>query len=89
MAWSIELLPAAARELGKLDPPAARRILSFLADRLAPAKDPRSLGAALKGSRLGEFWKYRVRDYRIIAKIEDRILRILVIRVADRKESYR
>lgn len=89
MAWSIELLPAAARELRKLDPPAARRILSFLADRLAPAKDPRSLGAALKGSRLGEFWKYRVGDYRIIAKIEDRVLRILVIRIADRKESYR
>ena len=35
----------------------------------------RSLGEALKGSRLGEFWKYRVGDYRIISRIEDDALR--------------
>lgn len=34
--------------------------------------DPRSIGEALKGSRLGAFWKYRVGDYCIIASIEDK-----------------
>ncbi|MGD9889568.1 MAG: type II toxin-antitoxin system RelE/ParE family toxin [Halothiobacillaceae bacterium] len=38
--------------------------------------DPRSIGEALKGSRLGTFRKYRVGDYRIIASIEDEAVRI-------------
>ena len=51
--------------------------------------DPRSIGEALKGSKLGEFWKYRVGSYRIIGKIEDGALRILVVKVGDRKSVYR
>lgn len=62
MAWKIELDPGAERELSKLDPPIARRILGFLRDRLATLDDPRSIGEALKGSKLGAFWKYRVGD---------------------------
>lgn len=89
MAWRIEFDPSAERELGKLDPPIARRILAFLHGRVAPLDDPRSLGEALKGSKLGEFWKYRVGDYRVIAGIEDAAVRILVVRVGNRREVYR
>ncbi|MEO6293915.1 MAG: type II toxin-antitoxin system RelE/ParE family toxin [Burkholderiaceae bacterium] len=89
MAWRLELDPAAERELGKLDPQIARRILSFLHGRLAPLDDPRSLGEALKGSKLGDLWKYRVGDYRIISSIEDGALRILVVRIGNRREVYR
>ena len=35
------------------------------------------------------FWKYRVGDYRIVASIEDGALRILVVRIGNRKEVYR
>jgi len=38
---------------------------------VAKLDDPRSIGEALRGSRLGEFWKYRVGDYRLICKLED------------------
>ena len=79
MVWKIDLDPGAERELSKLDPPIARRILGFLSDRLATLEDPRTIGEALKGSRLGDFWKYRVGDYRIIASIEDNNVRILVV----------
>ena len=89
MAWKIEFDPAAERELDKLDPPIARRILAFLHDRVAKLDDPRSLGEALKGSKLGAFWKYRVGDYRLIASIEDDTLRILVVRIGNRSEVYR
>ena len=89
MAWRIELTPQAARELTKLDPQIARRILSFLHGRLAILDDPRSLGEALKGSRLGEFWKYRVGDYRIISSIEDEKLTMYVVRIGNRREVYR
>lgn len=89
MAWKIEFDPAAAKELNKIDRPTAKRILTFLHDRVAVLDDPRSLGEALKGSKLGTFWKYRVGDYRIISSIEDAALRILVVKVGNRKEVYR
>jgi mRNA interferase RelE/StbE len=89
MAWIIELDPAVERDLKKLDSQQAKRILSFLFDRVAHLDDPRSIGEALKGSQLNTFWKYRVGDYRLISSIEDKVTRILVIRVGDRKEIYR
>jgi len=89
MAWKIELDPGAERELSKLDPPVARRILGFLHDRLATLEDPRSIGEPLKGSTLGAFWKYRVGDYRIIASIEDNEVCILVVRIGNRRDVYR
>ena len=70
MAWRVEIDRAAVRDLDKLDRQAAQRILAFLHGRVATLDDPRSIGEALKGSRLGEFWKYRVGDYRIITRIE-------------------
>lgn len=89
MAWKVELDPAAERELGKIDQQTARRILAFLHGRVAQLDDPRSIGEALKGSKLGAFWKYRVGDYRIVASIEDGALRILVVRIGNRREVYR
>lgn len=89
MAWRIEFEASAAKELRKLDRLAAGRILKFLRERLAPLDDPRSLGEALKGNRFGEFWKYRVGDYRVIAHIDDGKVCILVVRVGNRRDIYR
>jgi len=89
MAWKVELDPAAERELSKLDPQVARRILAFLHGRVAVLDDPRSIGEALKGSKLGEFWKYRVGDYRLISRIEDGALCVLVVKIGNRREVYR
>lgn len=89
MAWRIEFEDTALKELAKLDKQVARRILIFLRERVAVLDDPRSVGEALKGSRLGEFWKYRVGDYRIITNIEDGVMRILVLKVGNRREVYR
>ena len=89
LAWQIEFDPAAKKELSKLDPQIARRIIQFLKSRLAKHSDPRELGEALRGSRLGEFWKYRVGDYRIIASIHDKTVCILILRIGDRKEIYK
>jgi len=89
MAWKIELSATAARELDKLDAPQAKRILKFLKERLSPLENPRSIGQALRGSEFGEFWKYRVGDYRLICRIEGDRLLILVLRVGHRREVYR
>lgn len=89
MAYGVELSESADRELGRLDAPQAKRILKFLHNRVAKLEDPRSIGQALQGSRLGEFWKYRVGDYRLIAEIEDERMIVLVLRIGHRKEVYR
>jgi mRNA interferase RelE/StbE len=88
MIWKIELLADAERALEKLDKQVARRIYAFLSLRLAKLENPRLIGEALKGSRLGEFWKYRVGDYRIVARIEDNILWVLVVKAGHRREVY-
>lgn len=89
MPWTIEFAESAAKQLRKLDRPIARRITQFLRERVATAPDPRSLGTTLKGDELGQFWKYRVGDYRLIAEIRDREIRIVVIRLGHRRDVYR
>ncbi len=89
MAWRIEFDDKARKELAALDKSVALRIIAFLRERVAALENPRSIGEALKGSKLGVFWKYRVGNYRIIASIEDGTMTILVVRIGNRKEIYR
>ena len=89
MAWRIELTASAVKQLGKLEKSEAKRITTFLRERLAPAEDPRSAGKALKGSQLGTYWRYRLGDYRIICDSRDKALLILVVAIANRRDAYR
>nr|WP_178121804.1 type II toxin-antitoxin system RelE/ParE family toxin [Agrobacterium fabrum] len=73
----------------KINPEVRRRIRSFLHERLAALDDPRQIGAALQGSELGNFWRYRVGDYRIICDIQDHKLVVLVVEIGHRREIYR
>ncbi|HHE32215.1 MAG TPA: type II toxin-antitoxin system RelE/ParE family toxin [Chlorobaculum parvum] len=86
MGWTIEFASSAEKELAKLDKSATKRILKFLKERVAT--DPRSSGKALRGDHAG-LWRYRVGDYRVICKIRDETVSVLVVRVGHRKEVYR
>lgn len=88
MAWAIEFVPAAAKELKKLGKSEAARIIATLETRIAILDDPRSLGSALTGE-LGGLWRWRIGDYRVIARIEDQRITILVVRIGHRREVYR
>lgn len=89
MVWKVELGPATAREIDRLDKQVARRILTFLYERVARVDDPRAIGQALQGPKFGEFWKYRVGDWRIICKIEDERVTVLVLRIGHRSKVYK
>ena len=89
MTWRIEFAAAAERDLAGLDRQVARWILAFLEKCVATSEDPRSLGAALRGGRLGGLWKYRIGDYRVIASLDDGVMLILVLSVGHRFEAYR
>jgi mRNA interferase RelE/StbE len=87
--WQIEFEREAEKELSKLDKQVAARIIKFLRQRVAVLENPRSIGQALTGSTLGDYWKYRVGDYRIIVDIQDAKLCVQVVRLGNRREIYR
>ena len=88
MAWTIEFLPEAVKELKKLDRSVARRIITTLEERITTLDNPRTLGSALTGDHAG-YWRWRIGDYRVVARIEDDRVVIIVVRVAHRREVYR
>lgn len=59
-----------------------------LGEQIAPLDDPRTIGSALVGEHVG-FWRWRIGDYRVVARIEDARITVLVVRVAHRGEVYR
>lgn len=89
MAWAVEFDPDAVKDLKKLDQQVQRRIVEFLRGRVAPLENPRDIGEALAGTKLGNYWKYRVGDWRIICDLQDRRIVVRVLRVGNWREVYR
>jgi mRNA interferase RelE/StbE len=87
MAWAVELAESAADALGQLDSTTQQRIWRFLRGRLARTSNPRQTGKALTGPYSG-LWRYRVGDYRIIGRIEDARLVVLVVKIGHRNKVY-
>lgn len=85
MTWQISFTPGAEKELKKLGKQESQRITRYLKERVT--QDPRALGTVLKG-QLREFWRYRVGDYRVLVKIQDEKLLILVVHIGHRSKIY-
>lgn len=88
MAWVVDFDPDAVKDLKKLDRQVQVRILAFLRERVARLENPRTIGEALAGAPLGNYWKYRVGDWRIICDIQDTRIVVRVLRVGNRREVY-
>lgn len=87
MAWRIDFTPDAEKSLSKLDHQTQKRISRYLREKIAPLENPRSRGEGLKANLSG-LWRYRVEDYRIICRILDSRLVVLVIKIGHRREVY-
>ena len=84
--YKVCYLDSVEQDLKHLDRPVIRRILNKIEKTLA--RDPRGLGKLLSGHFAG-LWRYRIGDYRVIYKIADREILILVARIGHRREIYR
>ncbi len=84
MTYRIEVAPAAARQLRKLDPPARRRVQGAV-ELLAENPRPRSAKKLVGGE--GE-WRVRTGDYRVVYEINDDVLLVLVVAVGHRRDIY-
>ena len=72
----------------KLDKQVQRQIIEYLETNIEGTDNPRLLGKALEGN-LGNFWRYRVGKYRIIADIKDNKFKVIIIRTSKRNDVYR
>lgn len=89
MTWTVEYAASVRKSARKLAPGVRRRVRGYLEQRLARLDDPRQLGVPLRGTQFADLWRFRVGDYRIIARLEHARLIILVLVVAHRREVYR
>jgi mRNA interferase RelE/StbE len=87
LAWQIEWEVRASRELLKLDKQVQRDIVRYLDDRIATEHRCSRLRKTIEG-KLAGLWRYRIEDHRIICKILDKEITVMVIRVAHRRQAY-
>ena len=86
MAYAIEITRPALRQMKKLDP-SIRERLSKRIERLA--ETPLPPGAVQLKASSPPLYRIREGDYRIIYRIEQERLTILVVRIGHRSEVYR
>ena len=85
MVYKIEFAATAKKQFGKL-PDATRRRLVEALDRLS--ENPRHSGT-LKLAGGENLYRTRTGDYRIVYRIEDHRLLVLVVKIGHRSDIYR
>lgn len=85
MKYTVEFSKEALKDLKKLEKPTAALILGWVRKNLEGTDDPRRHGKALTGN-LGGRWRYRVGDYRLLARIDDGKILILILHVGHQRE---
>lgn len=88
MGWKVRFDAPARKQFRRLSSADRVRISNYLHRRIPAQDHPTDIGDALTGTFRG-YWKYRVGDYRVIVKIMDEELVVLVIRIGHRREVYR
>jgi len=84
MPHRIELGPAAARQLKKLD----RGVLSQIAAKIdSLAEEPRPHGCE-KLAGYDDLYRVKVGDHRIVYAVQDEQLLVIVVKVGSRAEIY-
>jgi mRNA interferase RelE/StbE len=89
LAWIIKYTESSSKQLKKLERQTVLRVLDHMDERVEVLADPRSLGKNLKGPKMGEYWRYRVGDIRVICNISDGQMTVLMIEIGNRREVYR
>lgn len=87
MRYKVYYTKTALKQLKKIDKTIASFIISYIEDKLIDCSNPRLFGKSLHGN-LRDKWRYRVGDYRILAKIDDENIIITVVEIGHRKEIY-
>ena len=87
MKYSLMYSEKAQKQLNKLDNSIKLKIMRYIKENLNETDNPKKFGKALRYNLKG-FWRYRVENYRIIVKIEESELVILIVQIDKRDKIY-
>ena len=87
MVWKIEFNREAKKDFDRFDHATQRLLSNYLSTRIALSDNPRQFGKPLSDNKAG-LWRYRIDKYRIICRIEDHRMVILVVRMGKRDKVY-
>ena len=89
MAGIIKYTESSSKQLKKSDKHDALRVLDFMDECVAVPAYPRTLGKNLKGPKMGEYWRYRAGDKKVICNISDGQMTVLVIEIENRRDLHK
>ena len=87
MSWEYEITEGAQQQLRELGKSVAGEVKQFLETRTKGCADPMQFGKPLRGNKHG-FLRYRVRDWRILCRIEKKVMIVVVVAVGHRSTAY-
>ena len=87
MSWEYEVTEEAQQQLRELGKSVAGEVKQFLETRTKGCADPMQFGKPLRGNKHG-FLRYRVRDWRILCRIENKVMIVVVVAVGHRSTAY-
>lgn len=85
--YNVRFTEKALKQLHKLDRQRFIIITNWINKNLENCTNPRLHGKALTANHSGK-WRYRIGDYRLIAKIDDDEIIIFVLEVGHRRNVY-
>lgn len=71
----------------KLDNTVRKQIYRWIKSHLIDVDDPRTFGKPLQANLSG-YWRYRIGNYRIIARIRNKELIVIFIDIGHRSDVY-
>lgn len=86
MAWTVEFSEGAQHDFARIATTVQRDVIRYL-ERVTAHDNPRDFGKPLRGDKAG-VWRYRTGKFRILCRLEDQRLVVLVLAVGKRDEIY-
>jgi mRNA interferase RelE/StbE len=84
VTYTIQILPVASRAIRKLPPEAKRRVQAMIELLAEDARPPASTKLTARAE-----WRVRSGDYRVLYRIEDTVLTVIIVDAGHRREIYR
>lgn len=88
MAWRIERDDFAKKDFATRDNQPARLIAKSIRQRVMRLVHARQIGDAPKGPEFGDVRRCRVAVYRLIARIEDKVIGVLIVKIGHRSDAF-
>jgi mRNA interferase RelE/StbE len=85
--WKIEFNAKSQKQFTKLDKQSQNLLQTYLNHKILKLDHPKLSGKALSSNKKG-LWRYRVDKFRIICRLEEEVLIILIVKIAKRDVVY-